>query len=471
MKHPMGTYLISVTEFIEKFSYFIFAGTLVLFMNEVLHFSIHFSALLYGIIVSSCYFFQIISGYLTDVYLGNRKSVIVGGIIMIISQLIFTYDGSLYYLTESVPTHSTLLFSYPEIIFIIGVIFFSIGASFIKISVTSFIGLFYEGKEELLDSAYTTFYMITNFGPLLAPIVLNIVVGIGYPHLYQYGFFIGAIILIIGLIIFILFKDKYLVDAHGNAIGVNPISEMIVEKIGDNPSRAKGGKLSKIEIDRIKVIFLILLVCTVFYCSLEQILTSLIVIAMHYVNNTIPFTSYTVAPQIYVSLNAIAVIILSPIFLKLIPKLAERNKEPSSLGKLGIGTFFLTLAYACLLLPALVSSEKINMGWMVLFNFFLSAGEIFIIPIGLSLISKLSPVRYRSLMMGVMFTATAIAEIFSGVLASAVPLPNKSTYLFGIIQITNLPSFICVFIFLTGITGILWFLFKNRIQKLMHDIE
>ena len=111
------------------------------------------------------------------------------------------------------------------------------------------------------------------------------------------------------------------------------------------------------------------------------------------------------------------------------------------------------------------------MGWMVLFNFFLSAGEIFIIPIGLSLISKLSPVRYRSLMMGVMFTATAIAEIFSGVLASAVPLPNKSTYLFGIIQITNLPSFICIFIFLTGITGILWFLFKNRIQKLMHDIE
>ena len=471
MKHPMGTYLISVTEFIEKFSYFIFAGTLVLFMNEVLHFSIHFSALLYGIIASSCYFFQVVSGYLTDVYLGNRKSVIIGGILMIISQLIFTYDGSLYYLTESVPTHSTLLFSYPEIIFIIGVIFFSIGASFIKISVTSFIGLFYEGKEELLDSAYTTFYMITNFGPLLAPVVLSIVVGIGYPHLYQYGFFIGAIVLLIGLIIFILFKDKYLVDAHGEAIGNNPISEMIEEKMGENPSRAKGGNLSKIEIDRVKVIFLILIICTVFYCSLEQILTSLIVIAIHYVNNTIPFTSFTLGPQIYISLNAVFVIILSPIFLKLMPKLAERNKEPSSLGKLGIGTFCLTLAFASLLLPTIVSSGKIHMGWMVVFNFFLSAGEIFIIPIGLSLISKLAPVRYRSLMMGIMFTATAIAEIFSGVLASAVPLPNKSTFLFGIIPITNLSSFIWIFILTSGIVGILWFIFKNRIHKLMHGID
>lgn len=471
MKHPMGTYLISVTEFFEKFSYYIFAGTLVLFMNEVLHFSIHFSALLYGIIVSCCYFFQIISGYLTDVYLGNRRSVIIGGILMVISQLIFTYDGSLYYLTESVPTHSTILFSYPEIIFIIGVIFFSIGASFIKISVTSFIGLFYEGKEELLDSAYTTFYMITNFGPLLAPVVLNIVVGIGYPHLYQYGFFIGAIVLLIGLIIFILFKNKYLVTAHGKAVGDKPISEMIVERLGDNPSRARGGNLSKIEIDRIKVIFLILIVCTVFYCSLEQILTSLIVIAMHYVNNTIPFTSFTVGPQIYVSLNAVAVIILSPIFLKLMPKLAERNKEPSSLGKLGIGTFCITLAYASLLLPTIVSSGKIHMGWMVVFNFFLSAGEIFIIPIGLSLISKLAPVRYRSLMMGIMFTATAIAEIFSGVLASAVPLPTKSTFLFGIIPITNLSSFVLIFILISAITGILWFIFKNRIHELMHGID
>ena len=471
MKHPMGMYIISITEFIEKFSYFIFCGTLVLFMYEVLHFSIAFSALLYGIIVGSCYFFQIMSGHLTDSILGNRKSIIIGGALMLLSQLIFTYDASLYYLTESVPTHSSFLFSYPEIIFIIGVIVFAIGTSFIKISVTSFVGLFYENKEELLDSAYTTFYMITNFGPLLAPLVLCVVVGIGYPQLYQYGFFIGAIIMLIGLAIFLMFKNKYLVGENGEAIGVKPISKMIEEQTGENISRERGGNLSNIEIDRFKVIFLILILFTVFYSSLEQILTSIIVISMNYINNTIPFTNITVAPQIYVSMNAIFVIILSPIFLKLMPKLEERNKEPSSLDKLGIGTLLITLSFLFLFIPSYFSTGKIDMIWLVFFNIFLSASEILIIPIGLSLLSKLAPARYRSLMMGVLFTATAIAEIISGVFASAVPTPGKTTKLLGIIPINSLSSFVMVFIIISAVTGIMWFIFKKRIQRLMHGIE
>ena len=471
MQHPMGTYIISITEFIEKFSYFLFAGTLVLFMYEVLHFSIAFSSLLYGIIIGCCYLFQVISGYLTDTILGNRKSVIIGGVLMTISQLIFTYDASLYYLTETVPTHSSFLFSYPEIIFIIGAIVFAIGASFIKISVTSFVGLFYEGKEELLDSAYTTFYMITNFGPLIAPVVLSIVVGIGYPHLYQYGFFIGAIIMLFGVIIFLMFKNRYLVNAKGEPVGVKPISTIIVEKTGGNISRERGGNLSKIEIDRIKVIFLILIVFTVFYCSLEQILTSIIIISMNYVDNTIPFTGIVVAPQIYISLNAIFVIILSPIFLKVMPMLEERNKGLSSIEKLGVGTLLITVAYLMLIIPTIISNAKIGMVWLVVFNIFLSAAEILIIPIGLSLISKLAPIRYRSLMMGILFTATAIADLISGVLSSAIPLPGTTTKLLGIVEIGDLSSFLMIFIVNSAVLGILWLLSKNRIQKMMHGVE
>lgn len=470
MKIPMGTYLISVTEMFEKLSYYLFTGTLVLYMYEVLHFSVQFSALLYGIIVGSCYFSQIITGYLTDLYLGNRKAVIIGGILMLVSQLIFTYDASLYYLTEAVPIHSTLLFSYPEIIFLVGAIIFSIGASFIKISVTSFVGLFYENKEELLDSAYTLFYMITNFGPLFAPLVLGIVVGIGYPHLYQYGFFIGALIIFVGLVAFLLLKDKYLVLESGEKVGVTPISKMIVEKTGENIARSRGGNITKIEKDRIKVIFLILIIFTVFYTGLEQILTSLIIVTIHYVNNTIPFTSIAIAPQFFISLNSICVLILSPIFIKLMPMLRDRNKEPSSIGKLGIGTLLITLAYTFLLIPSYIPG-KISMVWLVFFHFFLAMSELFIVPIGLSLISKLAPVRYRSLMMGILFTATAIAEIFSGILASSVPTPGHCTKLFGLVPINSLSSFIWIFIILSGVSGLIWFLSKNRIQKLMHGID
>ncbi len=469
MKHPTGTYLISFTEMFEKLSYYMFTGTLVLYMYEVLHFSVQFSALLYGIIIGFCYFSQMISGYITDVYLGNRKAVLIGGIVMLASQLIFAYDASLYYLTEAVPTHSTLLFSYPEIIFIIGAIIFSIGTSFIKISITSFIGLFYENKEGLLDSAYTIFYMISNIGPLIAPLILGIVVGIGYPHLYQYGFLISALNIFIGLVGFQMLKDKYLVLESGEKLGITPISKMIVEKTGENIARSRGGNLTKIEKDRIKVIFLILIIFTVFYMGLEQIFTSLIIVSIHYVNNTIPFTNITIAPQTYNCLNALFVILLSPLLLKLMPMLADRNKEPSSIGKLGIGTLLIALAYTFLLIPNYIPG-KINMIWIIFFHIFLSMSELFIVPIGLSLISKLAPVRYRSVMMGVLFTATAIAEIFSGILASSVPTPGHCTKLFGLIPINSLSSFVCIFIILPGVTGLIWFLSKKKIQKLTHGI-
>ena len=192
---------------------------------------------------------------------------------------------------------------------------------------------------------------------------------------------------------------------------------------------------------------------------------------MNYVDNTIPFTGIVVTPQIYISLNAIFVIILSPIFLKVMPMLEERNKGLSSIEKLGVGTLLITVAYLMLIIPTIISNAKIGMVWLVVFNIFLSAAEILIIPIGLSLISKLAPIRYRSLMMGILFTATAIADLISGVLASAIPLPGTTTKLLGIVEIGDLSSFLMIFIVNSAVLGILWLLSKNRIQKMMHGVE
>lgn len=135
-------------------------------MLQVLHFSTAFSTFLFGMIIGSTYLFQLLAGYISDAFIGNRKAIIIGGALMVIAQLIFTYDASLYYLTTNVAEHSAFLFSQIEIIFLIGVFIMAIGASFIKVSVTSFVGLFYPDNEELLDSAYTIFYMLINVGDL-----------------------------------------------------------------------------------------------------------------------------------------------------------------------------------------------------------------------------------------------------------------------------------------------------------------
>lgn len=232
-------------------------------MYEVLHFSLSFSSFLYGIIIGVTYLFQMIAGYISDTYLGNRKSIIIGGIGMFLSQLIFMYAASLYSLTANVAEHSSFIFNYVEMIFLIGIVFMIFGSGFFKVSVTSFVGLFYEDNDERLDSAYTIFYMFINIGAFLAPLFANFVVGVNNPSLYQYGFLMAAIIILIGTVMFILLKNKYMKLANGDAIGVVPISKderMLKRRHNIDLNE----KLSKIEINHMKVIFLILIVIIAF---------------------------------------------------------------------------------------------------------------------------------------------------------------------------------------------------------------
>lgn len=468
MEHPKGVYAISFIEMWERFSFYIFCGLLVLYMMEVLHFSMSFATLLYGVIIGSAYFLQLATGQITDSHLGNRKAIILGSILMLTSQLIFAYDASLYRLSLSTPTHSSFIFSAPEIIFLIGVVFLAIGSGFLKVSATSFITLFYKGQESLMDAAYTLFYMVFNIGAFFGPLILGVVVGVHDPSLYQYGFLIGAIANIIGLISYFVIKDRYLCSEDGTPLGTNPLYKDIKAEFGDDINR----KLSKIEVDRIKASLIILIVVIILCSAIEQINTSMLILVMNYVDNTVPFIHYTLSPQMYISLNPLFVIILSPIFIKMFSMLNNRDKEPSSIGKMSIGLLSIVIAYIILLIPAYLSPGKMSMIWMVLFNFTLVIAELFISPIALSLISKLAPVKHASLMVGTYYASTAISAVLAGIFASSFPeKAGVANDLFNIIPIPDLAAFLWVFIILAGTLFIFWTLFRNRIKKLMHGIE
>lgn len=132
IKHQKSTYLLSTTAMLESFSIYIYAGLLVLFMVDVLHFSNVFALSFFGLAFGSAYLLQIIGGVLCDKYLGNRKSIIIGMGFIFIAQLIFTYGASLHALTANVATHSSFIFNQPEIIFLIGIIIISMGLVFLK---------------------------------------------------------------------------------------------------------------------------------------------------------------------------------------------------------------------------------------------------------------------------------------------------------------------------------------------------
>ena len=232
-----------------------------------------------------------------------------------------------------------------------------------------------------------------------------------------------------------------------------------------------GDKLSKIEIDHLKVIVLILLVISVFFIAHEQISTSIIILSMDYVNNIIPVINYEIFPEFYLSLNPLFIVIFSLVFIKLMSALSDRNKEPSSISKLTIGLIFLAISFLFLYVPFLLANTKIEMSWMLLFNLFLVISEIFIMPISLSLITKLSPLKYKTSMVGILFVASGIAEVIAGMFASALPNEGKTTMLLGIIPISNIASFMGVFIILAVAALIIWVLLKGKIKKLMHDVN
>lgn len=472
MKHPKGMYVVAVTEMWERFSFYVFVSILVLFMMQVLHFSSEFSTYLYGLIIASTYLFQLVAGYITDKYISNRKSIIIGGILMFISQMIFTYDASLYVALERVPMHSALLFNYPETIFLLGVVFMTLGSGFFKVSVTSFISLFYDAQDERLDSAYTIFYIFINIGGFLAPFILNFIVGANNPSLYQNGFLLGAIVILMGLSMFIALR-RFLCLPNGDPVGIIPISKSkrFVAKEMEN---LNGKKLTRIEMDRIVVIILVLFVIILYYMSLEQINTSFIIFNLGYVNNVVPFINITLSPELFISLAPLMVIILSPITMKFFGMLSKRNKEPSSVSKFGLGLLISSFAFVMIYVPLCFYDpvNKINMVWMVFFSVFIVLGELFVMPISLSFISKLAPVRYSSLMMGVMFSATACSEIFAGIFAAAIPTTfNGATKLFNVIPINGIKSFMLMFIIILAVSGILWLLFGGKIKKLTHGIN
>ncbi len=471
MSHPVGMYVVSITEMWERFSFYIFSSILVLFMMEVLHFSMEFTSFLFGIIIGGTYFFQLIAGFVSDKFLGNRSAIIFGGIFMFIAQLIFMYSASLFYMTANVPEHSAFLFSYPEIIFLVGVVVMTIGASFFKVSITSFVGLFYPDNEELIDSAYTIFYTLINVGGFLAPLALHFVVGVNDPSLYQYGFLVGAIAILIGLIIFVLFRGKLCLP-NGEPVGDKPLSKtkMVIERRKNRAS----DKLGKIEMDRFKVILFILIIIIAFFIAHEQISISFLIFTMSYVNNVIPFINITLSPEAYLTLNPLFIILLSPIFIKISSMLSDRNKEPSSISKLGIGLYVVAFGFLTLVISFLTadSNMKIAVYWMIIFNLVLVIGELLIMPISLSLVSKLAPPKYTSLMVGVLFASTGVAEIIAGSVASAFPdYYGETTMLLNIIPIYGVESFMWIFVILCFVFGTVWFLFRNKIKKLMHGVS
>jgi POT family proton-dependent oligopeptide transporter len=223
-------------------------------------------------------------------------------------------------------------------------------------------------------------------------------------------------------------------------------------------------KLTSIEKQRIGVIFIVSFFVVFFWSAFEQAGASLTFFAEEQTQRDLGL--FHVPSSIFQSLNSLFIIILAPLFAWLWLKLGR--KDPASPTKMAIGLFLLSLGYLWIAfgVEKVVPGVKVSMIWLTGMYFMHTCGELCLSPIGLSMVNKLAPFRFASLLMAVWFLANAAANKLAGVLSALYP-DNRTTSFLGY-KMTTMHDFFMLFVAMSGVAGIILFLFTNRLQKMMH---
>lgn len=407
-KHPPGLYLLFFTEMWERFSYYGMRAILVLYLTTALvsgglGIDKGVAMSIYGFFTGAVYFTPLVGGYLSDRYLGRRRAITIGGITMALGQLVLFSSQS----------YAALY---------LGLALLIIGNGFFKPNISTLVGELYEEKDPRRDAAFTIFYMGINIGAFFAPLVcgflaeeyfkttVNGVVHYGF----RYGFLAASIGMIVGQVLFNTLGNRYLGD-----IGKAPTGKPAQTKNGTVENKP----LTKKEKQRTAVIIIITCFVVFFWAGFEQAGSSLTLYTDKFINRTI--FGWEMPTSWFQSFNPLFIVILAPIISSIWVKLGERPQGDIKIPtKMAFGMILLGLGYMVLLIAVTQTGSnennpiKANMMFIVLTYFLHTLGELFLSPVGLSLVSKIAPVRLASLLMGVWLSSTGVANILAGQLAS-----------------------------------------------------
>ena len=466
-QHPKGLYLLFTTEMWERFSYYGMRAILSLYMLKALFYNTAFTSSVYGYYTGLVYLTPLIGGYISDRYWGNRKSIITGGVLMALGQFALAISSYLY-VPQSVPmANSFFVFDSQTAFFLIGLFLLVMGNGFFKPNISTMVGLLYQEGDDKRDSAFTIFYMGINLGALIAPIIIGGFGDTGNPVNFMYGFLAAGCGMLLGLTIFILGKKKYLVDPEGNAVGEKPIHKYDYEGCKDEP-------LTWIEKQRIMVIVILAFFGIFFWSAFEQAGVSLTFLAEQHVDRVVTSINFVIPTAWFQSVNPLAILLFAPFFAGLWIYLKDRGREPSIPLKMAAGLCLLSVGFMILVFASKTldgGAATISPLWLVGAYVLFTFGELCISPIGLSMVSKLSPAKFCCLMMGVWFLTSAFANILAGQLSTLYPDPSLPTpYLLGI-PITSFSSFFMIFVVMSVIAAIILLFIRKRLETMMHGIR
>jgi proton-dependent oligopeptide transporter, POT family len=423
--HPPGLYLLFFTEMWERFSYYGMRGLLILYLTKAavaggLGIAESTGNLIYGYFTGFVYFTPIIGGWLAERYIGQRRSILIGGVLMALGQfsLFSTPDMTNMGTIMGIPMMTAL-----------GLLLIIIGNGFFKPNISAIVGKLYEQGDHRRDAAFTIFYMGINLGAFAAPLVCGILaedifatktvvdgITVVSEYGFRYGFLAAGIGMVIGQIAFNLLAPKYL-----GTVGVEPDGKV------DKNNPVVKAPLTKEETDRMAVIFIITLFVVFFWAGFEQAGSSLSLYTDKYIDREV--FGFLIPTAWFQSVNPLFIVAFAPITANLWLTLSKRGKDLSIPVKMGLGMILLGLGFLFMVGAVLqrggnIEDEtiKASIFWLIATYFFHTIGELCLSPIGLSMVSRLSPLAYTSMLMGVWFLAPFVAQIAGGYIAAYVEI-------------------------------------------------
>ncbi|MEO8547205.1 MAG: peptide MFS transporter [Sphingomicrobium sp.] len=483
--HPKGLFVLFYAEMWERFSYYGMRALLILYLTKFWLFDDGKANLIYGGYTSLVYITPVLGGYLADRYLGQRKAVIFGGVLLAMGHAFMAVEG-MQGVTDPLVKQAD-----PTInIFWLALSLIIVGSGFLKANISVIVGQLYRLTDTRRDGAYTIFYMGVNVGAALGTIIVGYLgETVGWP----FGFGLAGIGMVVGLIIFIMGKPalrgrgeapdaarlsapafggiklEWLLYVTGlvavgviwtlvqyqNAIGwillVSGIALLIYVLLA-------AFRLERAPRDRIFAIIFLIALQPVFWGLFEQAGGSLNLFTDRFVDRS------GVPTSLFQSINPIYIVLLGPLFAWLWTSLARKGLEPSTPAKFGlallqVGFSFLVLVWGA---QSVGMAAAVPVIFIFLIYLFQTTGELCLSPVGLSAMNRLAPRHMASLIMGAWFFATAGGNFVAGKIGQATGGESGVMDKVGTLAIYSKIGWITIAI------GVAVLVVSPLVRKLMH---
>lgn len=418
--HPRGLFILFLTEMWERFSYYGMRALLVLYMtNELLVNAdkgetvfgyqtlkswiagfLQFtgfpgeittqvlSSQLYGFYTGFVYLTPFFGGILADKVFGQKKTVYIGGILMTIGHFLMASQQ----------------------FFFLALLFLILGNGCFKPNISTQVGSLYKQGDPRRDSAFTLFYMGINLGAFFSPFICGT---LGQKVGWHWGFGAAGVGMIIGLIVY-----------H---FGRHLLPEDYFNRVHEKHEEHK--PFTANEWGRIFALVFLCTICVVFWSVYEQQGNTLQLWADQ--NTDWTFFGFEMPSSWYQAFNPFFIFTMAPLLDKFWMRQSKKGTEPTTTSKMGIGCIFLGLAFVIMILGAKqmgTADAKLSIWWLIATTWVFTIGELYFSPIGLSLVTKVSPARIVSMMMGMWFLSSFLGNYLSGYIGGYYETMTKEAF-------------------------------------------